>query len=37
LSDTLRALSKLASGETPMPETGDLLAQVQRLTARRPT
>jgi hypothetical protein len=35
-ADSLAALGKVVSGETPMPEAGDLLAQVQRLAARRP-
>lgn len=37
VSSTLGELSRLTSGETPLPDASDLLAQVQRLTARRPT
>lgn len=36
LADSLVALGRLVSGESPLPPTADLLEQVQRLTARRP-
>lgn len=37
LASTLHELSKLVSGETPVPEPTDLLDRVQRLTRPRST
>jgi len=36
-ASALGGLSRLVSGETPMPEPADLLGRVQRLTEHRPT